>query len=168
MANDRNNHRTKSLLFGKLWWDMSLLITAGGSLLSLVYTRESVRLLCLEACLQYLVHLPIWFLIALEFSRHKQALCKESIDLMFWGLHILLGNIASCPLGNQRLRAKLHWPWSLFLQPNALYTGEVGGFITWVAVRDHDSMLFKQLGEKEEEGSNAPFWEYVIPIYISF
>lgn len=56
---------------------------AGGSLLSLEHTRERVCLLCLEACLQYLVHLPIWFLTGLEFSRHKQALCKESMDLMF-------------------------------------------------------------------------------------
>lgn len=99
MANDRNNQRTKSLLFGKLWWDISLLVTAGGSLLSLVYTRECVCLLCLEACLQYLVHLPIWFLTGLEFSRHKQALCKASMDFVFWGLCVLLRNTAFCPLG---------------------------------------------------------------------
>lgn len=58
-------------------------LTAGGSLLSLGDTREHVCLLCLEACLQYLVRLPIWFLTGLEFSRHKQALCKESMDLVF-------------------------------------------------------------------------------------
>lgn len=78
MANDRNNHRTKSLLFGKLWWDISLLVTAGGSLLSLVCTRESACLLCLEACLQYLVHLPIWFLIGLEFSRHRTSALQRT------------------------------------------------------------------------------------------
>lgn len=37
-----------------------------------------------------------------------------------------------------------------------------------VGVREYDSSLLKQLDEKEKEGSNAPLWQAVIPIYTSF
>lgn len=167
MANDRNNHRTKSLLFGKLWWDISLLVTAGGSLLSLVYTRERVCLLCLEACLQYLVHLPIWFLTGLKFSRHKQALCKESMDLMFSGLYILFGNAASCSLGIMGSEQSCIDLDLYFATKYTIYrAGEE--FIARVGVKDHDFMLLKRLGKKEKEVSNVPFWGYVMPNYILF
>lgn len=166
MANDRNNHRTKSLLFAKLWWDISLLVMAGGSLLSLVHTRESVCLLCLEACLQYLVHPPIWFLIGLEFSRHKQALCKGSIDLVFWGLCIFAWKYCFLPSWELQTQSKAGLTLIFILQPNTLYSGEAKGFIACVGAKGHNSILLKQLDTEEKEGPSGLFWVYVIPIYI--
>lgn len=153
MANNRNNHRTKSLLFGRLWWDISLLVMTGGSLLSLVCTRENVCRLCLEACLQYLVRLPIWFLIGLEFSRHKQAFCKESfscfkgsifhLEILFPALLGIRDSVGSCVDLGLYFCNQIH----CILGRLRLYS------MCWY----HDSPLLKQLGKQEKEGSNVPF-----------
>jgi hypothetical protein len=49
MVNDGDSHWDKSSLSGALGWGIALLVTAGGALLGLVYTREHVCWLCLEA-----------------------------------------------------------------------------------------------------------------------
>lgn len=48
MANDGDNHRAKSWLFGELWWDIALLVRAGGALLGLEHAGEHVCQLCLR------------------------------------------------------------------------------------------------------------------------
>lgn len=124
MTNDRNNHRTKSLLFGKLWWDISLLVTAAGSLLSLVRTRESAFLLCLEACLQYLVHYPSGFSLGWNFLDTNKHFAKSLWTSCFEG-SIFCSEILLPALLRIRdsVQSSIDF-WSLSLQLNTLYTGE--------------------------------------------
>ena len=146
MANNRNNHRTKSLLFGKLWWDISLLVMTGGPLLSLVCTRESVCMLCLEARLQYLVHLPIWFSLGWNFLNTNKHFAKNLWTSCFEGSIFCLEILLPALLG---IRDSV---WSC-VDLGLYFCNQIhcilGRWRLYSMCWYHDSTLLKQLGKQE-------------------
>lgn len=99
MANDGDNHRAKSLLFGELWWGVAPLITAGGALLGLEHAGEHVCQLCLRLVFTIWFFYPSAFSLGwnfLDINSTLQRICGPSI---WWGgghdHHLLIDN-TSC------------------------------------------------------------------------
>lgn len=154
MANNRNNHRTKSLLFENSGGTFLLPVMTGGPLLEFsVHQRE------------YLYALP-WGLGSVfgnsthlishwaEFLWHKQAFCKESLNFMFWGLCILLEILVPASWESEVQFEALLTLVFIFATKYIVYWGEEGFIACAGIMTPHCSNNLVN----RKEGSNVIFW----------